>query len=338
MRKAGPRTLAVIEALHRGFLVLKVLVLLGFVAFALSGLHSIQPNEAAIVLRFGNPVGKTRAEQIHGAGLLLALPFPIDEVIRVPIRDIRELTIDDFKPQVRTFFPGDALLETLNPTDDGYCLTGDQYIVQLRATIKYQITDLLAYALHESDPQARIQSSVMAQIIRSIGEINVDEVLTRGKKLLASTILERAQQRLNDPPVGVTLISFELNEVVPPPAVKKAFDEVVSASIQRETMIRTGEKYRAEEIPQAQTLANTMIRKAQSYREDILSRARSEVTAFYSILEQYRKDPEVVCARIFRESMDEISGQVGGMYLLAPSGQGQPCPAVRLILPGSQTP
>lgn len=331
MRKKNPLTRPVIEALERGIWILRILILLGFVAFVLSGIKSIQPNEAALILRFGRLAGVTRAERIHGAGLLPALPYPIDEVVRVPVQDIREVNIEEFKPQSQGYYS-----ETLNPTQEGYCVTGDQYIVQLSATVKYQITDLVAYALVEMDPVERIRNSVQAEFLRAIGEMDVDDVLTKGKKLLASRVLERSQNRLNNPDAGITLIAVELNEIIPPPAVRQAFEDVVSSAIQKETMVREAEKYYAGEIPQAETLAYSMVREADSYRQDLLSRTKGEITVLNSYLEQYKKDPEVVRTRIFREAMEEIFGQVGAKYLIPRADAGQKPSTIRLILPGKE--
>ena len=54
--------------------------------YALSSLTVVRPDQVAVVLRWGRLVGASPALQQHGPGLLLALPRPIDQVIRVPIK------------------------------------------------------------------------------------------------------------------------------------------------------------------------------------------------------------------------------------------------------------
>ena len=53
-------------------------------------------------------LGQTRAQQIHGPGLLVALPYLIDEVVRVPVKRVHELRIDALAGAVRFTAPLDA--------------------------------------------------------------------------------------------------------------------------------------------------------------------------------------------------------------------------------------
>ena len=50
-----------------------------------SGIRVVNNHEVAVVLRFGRLVGDTREEQVKEPGLLLAFPYVIDEVIKVPV-------------------------------------------------------------------------------------------------------------------------------------------------------------------------------------------------------------------------------------------------------------
>ena len=82
----------ILSSLAQGLRFLHLLIAGGLLIMLASGVKTVKPDEAAVVLRFGRLVGTTRADQIHGPGLLLAFPYPIDEVVRVAVRQVKELT------------------------------------------------------------------------------------------------------------------------------------------------------------------------------------------------------------------------------------------------------
>ena len=83
-------------SLDNGFRFLTLVAVLAGLAILFSGVKVINPQEVAIIKRFGKVVGQNRSEQVHGPGLLLAFPYLIDEVVRVPVKQVQELQITTF--------------------------------------------------------------------------------------------------------------------------------------------------------------------------------------------------------------------------------------------------
>ena len=86
---AGSQALA--EALRSSFVIVKVIMVILVIVFFGSGIFSVPPQEKAIILRFGKPVGTT-VDQLLGPGLHWAFPNPIDEVVKIPIGQIQAVT------------------------------------------------------------------------------------------------------------------------------------------------------------------------------------------------------------------------------------------------------
>ena len=82
-----------------------------------SGIRVVNNHEVAVVLRFGRLVGDTREEQVKEPGLLLAFPYVIDEVIKVPVGKVHEVSITTHAASAD---PTYAEIE-----DTGYVITGD---------------------------------------------------------------------------------------------------------------------------------------------------------------------------------------------------------------------
>jgi len=135
---SGSQALA--EALRSSFGIVKFVMAALFIVFLFSGFFTVEPQEKAIKLRFGKPVGEGE-QALLGSGAHWAWPYPIDEVIKIPIAEIQEV-----RARVNWFAQSplqEALGEVppapfgspLNPAIDGYALTGDGNIVHVKANL-----------------------------------------------------------------------------------------------------------------------------------------------------------------------------------------------------------
>lgn len=97
-----------------------------------SGIVRVESNKVAVVLRFGSLVGDTSGEQVLQPGLHFTLPFFVDEVIKVLVGTVQELTVKTYTTE------GTSLKSVYS---SGYLLTGDKNIVLLELNVKYKISD-----------------------------------------------------------------------------------------------------------------------------------------------------------------------------------------------------
>jgi len=85
---AGSQALA--EALHSSFAIVKVVMVLMVLAFFSSGFFTVGPQEKAVILRFGRPVGEVDKILLN-SGWHWSYPYPIDEVVKIPITEIQKV-------------------------------------------------------------------------------------------------------------------------------------------------------------------------------------------------------------------------------------------------------
>src|SRR4051794_24843675 len=86
---AGSQALA--EALRSSFAIVKVVMVVLVIVFFAKGFFTVGPQERAIILRFGSPQGQGD-KALLGAGLHWSLPYPIDEVVKIPITEIQKVS------------------------------------------------------------------------------------------------------------------------------------------------------------------------------------------------------------------------------------------------------
>ena len=155
------------DALRISFAILKVIMVILVVAFLASGFRTVESGEEALVLRFG------RIQRVVGPGFEWVFPYPIDEVVKIPVENQVTLRINSFwykegredilgegaKP--RRYFP-----DKLNPVSEGYCLTRSQEKgtrpFSLDATIATEDT------LETATPQARAGGASESTLIEAV--------------------------------------------------------------------------------------------------------------------------------------------------------------------------
>ena len=147
---------ALSEALSSSFVLVRLLIAALCVGFLFSCIFQVKQNEVAIILRFGSPVGSTAAEQVLHAGLHWALPYPIDEIVKIPVGESRSV-----RSTTGWYLQSDAdaaagqkpdELPSLTPGRDSYVLTGDGNILHVRATVFYRLSNPVAFTFNFDNP------------------------------------------------------------------------------------------------------------------------------------------------------------------------------------------
>jgi membrane protease subunit HflK len=120
------------EALGISFAILKVIMIILVVAFLASGFKTVGSDEKALVLRFGKIRGVGQ-EAILGPGAHWTFPYPIDELVRMPVEKNINLAINTFwYKETRDDIlgggvkPRNYVPDQLDPVQEGYCLTGSR--------------------------------------------------------------------------------------------------------------------------------------------------------------------------------------------------------------------
>lgn len=295
---------------------LKAFMVFMFVAYCFSGLTLIQPDEIGLVLRMGRLVGETRVDQVNEPGWVLALPKPFDDVIRVPVKQIREVRIRELAPHSSEDVPDYAI----DPVEEGYCITADENILQASILIKYQITDPVYAVFNHFYPsiswQRLINDLTVGEMVRVAAQFNIDGILSENQEQISLIVKNRVQKTLNELNSGLTLIALEFEELTPPVALKRAFEEVNSAFINRRNYINNSRSLREEKLPWAKGQAREMLNNAETYRQETLAQAQADSNQFTEILQAYHKTPQEVSLDMLHRTKQKVFSQAGNLLVV----------------------
>jgi HflK protein len=254
---------------------------------------------------------------LRGSGLLLALPQPIDEVIKVPTRSVQEIQLDAWGLSSAAMgVPG----PTLHPVRDGYTLTGDANIILARFSVRYQVADPIAYMLTAKNQQSLLEAVLYQAATGVIAQMKVDDVLASGLEVLRAQTMRVAQAQLDQLGLGVRLLAFEVRGIIPAPQVLPSFEDVISAHVESRTFIEQANSYRASELPGAQAEAYRTEQEASAYAQDLVARATGEASAFEAIDQQYRVAPQLMRTRLYADAMETILYQLQSTTILPANG------------------
>ena len=293
----------------------KWLIVILLVLICCSGIRIIDNSEVGIVLRMGRLVGDTREEQIHGPGLLLAFPYVIDDVIKVPVGKVQEVPI--------TTHSSDADPSYADIDNTGYVITGDENILHIEATLKYKITDPVEYALYNTDPQTTIQGLVSGVMTSCATSTGVDGLLTDQKDVFAQEVIHQSQQLMDKLDLGISIIGLEFQRIAPPDALKYHFEQVNAAYVEKETKIQEANQYREKVVPDAKAQSDQLTSDAKVEQSQRVSTAKDQTAEFNGLFREYQRNQDVVWERVFREKVTTIFNKMGGKLVLPEGGTPQ---------------
>jgi len=270
---AGSKSLA--DALRISFAVLKIIMVILVVLFFSSGVFTVAPDERAMVLRFGQIRGDTTEKRILGPGLHWAIPYPVEEVIKLPARNtILRTAIDSFWYDETKGIPS----ESLDPIIEGYSITrndtiadlkkggGDYNIVHSKWLLTYRIADceLFFKSVYVKTPDAGqtlidvipqsvepfLKAVASEAIVVTMVNFSIDEAIKSDSRI-GREAEKLLQQKLDDMNCGIEVDSMQLTAVVWPRQLNDAFVASIKASNEADKTIREAKGYAESKINEA---------------------------------------------------------------------------------------
>lgn len=294
------------------------LVALIVLVAAYTSFYTVQPEEQAVVKRFGAVYG------ITDPGLHFKLPFGIDTVQKVATaRVLKEefgfRTVDSSGERSR-YSEQDFL-------DESLMLSGDLNIIQVEWVVQYRISDPIKYLYAMREPVKTLRDLSESVMRRVVGNRIGSEVLTTGRVEIANDAREEIQKAMDYYDNGLHIITIELQDVVPPARVQPAFNEVNEARQELERMINEANRQVNQQIPRARGTAQRIIAEAQGYAAARVNRALGETARFNAVLAEYRNAPGVTRSRLYIETLRDVLPQIGSVVVMK---EGQVLPLLNL--------
>ncbi len=316
--KQGPRFAALA--------VIGVIVLLWIV---FTSYYTVQPEERAVIKRFGAVIG------IADPGLHFKIPFGIDQVQHVATERVLKQEFGFRTAGTQT--GGRTAYQPADFEEESLMLTGDLNIIDVEWVVQYRINDPIRFLYQVREPTRTLRDISESVMRRVAGNRLGSDVLTVGRVEIQTRARDEIQEIMDRYRSGIHIITVELQDVVPPRAVRPAFNEVNEARQERERMINEAQKRVNQEIPRAEGAAVRTIAEAEGYATERVNRALGESARFSAVLAEYRQAPEVTRSRLYLETLNEILPGIG-QILMVQEDQVSPLPLLDVDGPGRRAP
>ena len=241
-----------------------------------SGIYKIEQAERGIVMQFG------AYKETVQSGLHWHIPRPIQSVLKVNVAKVYSIGVD----------------ETM--------LTKDTNIVDIEGTIQYRVDNPTDFLFNTANPEVTLKSSTESALRESIGQRNMDFVITEGRATIAADVQKLTQGILDSYKTGLTITEVNIRQAKPPEAVKAAFDDVNKALEDKVRFLNEAEAYRNEVVPKARGAAARLKAESEAYQQEVIARAEGNASRFTAMLKEYKRAPGVTRDRLYIDMMEEV--------------------------------
>jgi membrane protease subunit HflK len=223
-------------------------------------IHRIGPQERGIVTFLGS------FSHTLTPGIGLTLPEPLESVKVIDVEEIRTIDIGS------------------TGENGKLVLTGDQNIINLAYSVRWNISRPELYVFQIADPDKTISEVAESAMRAVLATVTLNDAMGAGRTTIEEQVRSRMQDILDGYQSGVRVQGVAIKQADPPDAVNDAFKEVSAA----------------------QQTAQTYLNEARAYAQQLTAKAQGEAAAFDKVYVQYKLAPEVTRRRMYYETMEQV--------------------------------
>ncbi len=258
------------------------------------GFYQVQPDEQAVVRRFGKFIPPIQGSGLHWRPLL------VDKVNKVKVTKIYSTEVG-----FRTVNPGPPAKYQEVPRES-LMLTGDENIVAVDFIVQYKIADPVKFLFQVADPVDTIKDVAESAMREVVGKRKIDDVLTEHKAEIQAEVMDLAQSVLTNWNTGIHIQAVKLQDVTPPAQVDAAFKDVASAREDKDRIIKQADGYRNDLLPRAKGEAAKMVNESKAYAKQRIAHSQGESDRFRKVYNEYIAAKDVTRRRLYLEAMEEV--------------------------------
>jgi len=279
----------------------------------------IDPNELAIVERFGKP---RQAGSVLEPGLHFKLPWPVEQVYRHPAKELQSFNVGYETSESDDRDRGRVLLWTATHYDEelNFLVASqeqgdgeeDQTVpvnfLTAAVPVQYVVRDFEAWSYNHSDPAKLLESIGNREVVRYLVNVDIIDIMSVGRLQAAAALKANIQAQADELGLGVEILFVGLQDIHPPVGDKTApvagsFEEVIGAEQEMRAKILLAEGEAAEMVPRSRGEAAKLVSQAQgaSYERILTSGAKAK--QFRDLIKAYQSGPDVFKQRKYYDAM-----------------------------------
>ena len=291
----GPQEIIALLKKNRRF-ILAGLGLLVVVVMAFGSYYQVEPEEEAVVLRFGAPLAEN-----YGPGLHFKIPF-VDDVRTVAVERQHRLEFgfrsDPGKESdvIERGYEGESLM-----------LTGDLQLIHVRWSLIYKIDDIRIWLFEVKEQEETIRDISKAIMRQLVGDYSLHELLTVKLRELQELARDETQAALRDKvPTGVVVTELSIRNTDVPDKAREAFERFNRTEPSVKAELSQAKAELDQITGDAEREKKRAVGGAQQRYAEVVRNAEGEAGAFLSQWEEYRQAKAITRQWLYLQAMTKV--------------------------------
>lgn len=259
----------------------------------------VDPNEEAIVERFGNPLRADEQVRSIGPGIHLKMPWPIDIAYKHPTGKVMELYVGYIpkrNPETGEIIPDRVLLWGQSHYEEEFSVlaasenTTETHeegavpvsLINTNVPVQYRIKDLYSYVYGHDNPGKLLEAICYRELTNFAASARVevdsigsgvdatDSLFGAGRSHAKEVLTERIQKAADEQGLGIEVVFLGMQGVHPPPEVAPDYQAVIGAVQEKQALVLEAEAGRNKDLSTligSVDKANALVDLARRYQE-----------------------------------------------------------------------
>ncbi|MCL2269961.1 MAG: SPFH domain-containing protein [Treponema sp.] len=259
-------------------------LLLGLIVYIATTVYVVQPHQQAAVYRFG----KLSGGSIKGPGLKCKLPWPVDSVQIYDVNRVSYIQIGYQETTSRNF-----LWNLAHEGGEYSLLLGNgNEVAAVNIKLLYKITDLYSYITVSAAPQEILSAAAYNAIMRRTVNTTLDTFLSVDRNFMSSSLTQELSALCGSKNLGIDVIQVIIESIHPPVDVADVYQKVVTASVDKNTVITNAQAAAEKRVIYAEQQSLTLINRAKAEQHRRMGNAHREMAVYYAALEAFKVNPQ----------------------------------------------
>ena len=178
-------------------------------------------------------------------------------------------------------------------------ITKDNVGIEINALLYFQITDPINAAYKVESLPTAIEKLTQTTLRNIIGEMDLDQTLTSREiiKSKLQVILDEATNKW-----GVKVNRVELQDIIPPAAIREAMEKQMKAERDRRAMVTEAEGTKTAQILKAEAVRESEIKKAEGMKQAAILEAEGISEAKIKVAQAEAEAVKIVASTVAQSS------------------------------------
>ncbi|MBQ7638787.1 MAG: hypothetical protein IJS90_07800 [Clostridia bacterium] len=260
--------------------------------------YKVDLQQQAVVYRFGRILESSPVE----AGLHVKLPWPVDKAEIYDTARVKEVLVGYEKQQ-----SVDNLWTQAHGGEEYQLLLGNgNELVSVNVKIAYVIDDLCQYVTAYASPEDVLTAKAYEIILSRTVSTDLDTFLSEDRSGLSEEIAKELNDFCAASGIGLRVGSVTLESIHPPIDIADVYQGVVSAGIQKNTLITNARAEEAEKLAAAEQEAAELVLVAKKDQTQRVSEAEYEIDGFLAAAQAYKEHPDAVSLAKYLDTFETV--------------------------------